>query len=157
MDVLNSKKSNPNKGYLKQPTTYSQPQTHITIQANLFPNSTIAISYECWHVMVAIQLSQMLLAKSTTRFTLQAYLGHDIIISITWIKRSRFCNRSMIKKNRLAYITSVPCARSHLHSVGPHPCHSSFTAQSYCPHLRGNSSSLGTNVTIPGQNYKFSN
>jgi hypothetical protein len=80
MDVLNNKKGKPNKGYLKQPTTYSQPQTHITVQANLFPSSTIAIPYQCWHVMVAIQLSQMLLAKSTTRFKLQAYLGRDIII-----------------------------------------------------------------------------
>ena len=42
-----------------------------------------------------------------------------------------------------------PWARSHLHSVEPRPSHVSFTAQSSCPHLRGNSSSLGTNVTIP--------
>ena len=39
-------------------------------------------------------------------------------------------------------------ARSHLHSVGPHPSHASFTARSSCLHLRGNSSPLGTNVTI---------
>ena len=25
-----------------------------------------------------------------------------------------------------------------------------------CPHLHGNSSALGTNVTIPGQKYKYS-
>ena len=46
-----------------------------------------------------------------------------------------------------------PQARSHPHSAGPHP---SFTARSSCLHLRGNSSSLGTNVTILGQNHKHS-
>jgi hypothetical protein len=36
-------------------------------------------------------------------------------------------------------------ARSHLHLVGPHPSHASFTARSSCPHLH--SSLLETNVT----------
>jgi tetratricopeptide (TPR) repeat protein len=38
--------------------------------------------------------------------------------------------------------------RSHLHSVGPRPYHTSFTARSSCLHKRGSSSSLGTNVTF---------
>ena len=42
-------------------------------------------------------------------------------------------------------------ARSHLHSDGAHPFHASFTAQSSWSHLRGNSSLLGINVTIPSQ------
>ena len=49
-----------------------------------------------------------------------------------------------------------PWATSHLHSDGPRPSHASFTARSSCPHLRGSSSFVGTNVTIPGQNYKYS-
>jgi hypothetical protein len=49
-----------------------------------------------------------------------------------------------------------PRARSHRHLVRPCPSHASFIARSSCPHLRGNSSSLGTNVTIPGQHYKYS-
>ena len=49
-----------------------------------------------------------------------------------------------------------PRARSHLHSAGPCPSHASFTTRSFCPHLHGNSSPLGTSVTIPGQNYKYS-
>ena len=52
--------------------------------------------------------------------------------------------------------TNMSQARSHLHSVGPHPSHASFTAWLPYPHLHGNSSSLGTNVTIPGPNYKYS-
>ena len=32
---------------------------------------------------------------------------------------------------------SWPRARSHLHSVGPHPSHRSFTTQSSCRHLQG--------------------
>ena len=40
--------------------------------------------------------------------------------------------------------------RLHIHSVGPRPSHTSFTAWFSCLRLRGNSSSLGTNVTIPG-------
>ena len=42
-----------------------------------------------------------------------------------------------------------PQAKSHLHSVGPHPSHPSFAARSSCLHLHGNSSSLRINVTIP--------
>ena len=42
-------------------------------------------------------------------------------------------------------------------SVGPCPSHASFTARSSCSHLRGSYISLGTNVTIPGQNDKYSN
>ena len=45
--------------------------------------------------------------------------------------------------------TSLPWARSHLHLDGPCPSHASFIAQSSCPHLHGNSSLLGMNVTIP--------
>ena len=44
-------------------------------------------------------------------------------------------------------------ARSYLHSVGPHPSHVSFTARSSYPHMRGNSSPSGTNVTIPNHLY----
>jgi hypothetical protein len=44
----------------------------------------------------------------------------------------------------------TPRARSHLHSIGPHLSHASFTIQSSYLHLRGSYSSLGTNVTIPG-------
>ena len=40
--------------------------------------------------------------------------------------------------------------------AGPCPSHTSFTARSSCPHLRGKFFSLGANVTIPGQNYKYS-
>jgi hypothetical protein len=47
-------------------------------------------------------------------------------------------------------------ARSHLHSAGPRPSHASFIARSSCPHMHGNSSSLGTDVTILSQNYKYS-
>ena len=43
-----------------------------------------------------------------------------------------------------------PQARSHLCSAGSYPSHASFTARSSCPHMRGNSSSLGTNVILPG-------
>ena len=54
----------------------------------------------------------------------------------------------------------VPHARPGLDHIlirlGLAPSHASFTARSSCPHLRGNPSSLGTNVTIPGQNYKYS-
>jgi hypothetical protein len=42
-----------------------------------------------------------------------------------------------------------PRARSHLHSAGPRPTHVTFTIRSSCLHLRGNSCSLGVNVTIP--------
>ena len=37
--------------------------------------NTKPISNSCWHVMVEIQLSQMSVAKLTTRFRLQACLG----------------------------------------------------------------------------------
>ena len=46
--------------------------------------------------------------------------------------------------------------RSHLHLVGPCPSNASFSVQSSCPHLSEDSSSLGTNVTIPYQNFKYS-
>ena len=46
------------------------------------------------------------------------------------------------------YLCLWPWARSHLHSVGPCPSHASFTARSSCPYMHGNSSLLGTNVTI---------
>ena len=46
-----------------------------------------------------------------------------------------------------------PQARSHLHSARSHHSHGSFTLRSSYPHLlRGNSSSLGTNVTMSSQN-----
>ena len=48
----------------------------------------------------------------------------------------------------------TPHARSHLHAVGSRPSHASFTVRSSCPHMRGNSSSLGTNVTIPNQYFQ---
>ena len=51
---------------------------------------------------------------------------------------------------------SLPWVGSHFHSFGPRPSHTSFIAQSSCPHLHGNSFSLGTNVIIPGQNHKYS-
>ena len=55
------------------------------------------------------------------------------------------------------YLVSLtPWAKSHMCSTGPHPSHASFTAWSFCPHLCGNSFPLGTNVTILGQNYKYS-
>ena len=44
-----------------------------------------------------------------------------------------------------------PRAKSHVCLVGPCPSHASFIARSSCMHLRGYSSPLGTNVTIPGQ------
>ena len=50
----------------------------------------------------------------------------------------------------------LPWAKSHLHSTGPRPSHAFFNVQSSHLHLRWNSSSLGTNMTIPGQNYKYS-
>ena len=43
-----------------------------------------------------------------------------------------------------------PWARSHLHSVGPRPSYASSLPSLLCPHLRGNSSLLGTTITIPG-------
>ena len=46
-------------------------------------------------------------------------------------------------------------ARSYLHSAGSRPSHASVTVRSSCPHLRGNSSSLGTIMTIPNQNHKY--
>jgi hypothetical protein len=49
-----------------------------------------------------------------------------------------------------------PRARSHLCLAGLRPSHASFNARFSCPHLLGNSSLLGINVTITGQNYKFS-
>ena len=49
-----------------------------------------------------------------------------------------------------------PWVRSHLHLAGPCPSHASFIARSSCPQLHGNSSLLGTNVTIPNQNCKYS-
>ena len=52
--------------------------------------------------------------------------------------------------------TNMPQARSHLHLARPRPSNASFTARLPYPHLRGNSSSLGTNVTILGPNYKCS-
>jgi hypothetical protein len=39
--------------------------------------------------------------------------------------------------------------------LGPARPNTSFIIRSSCPHLRGESSSLGTNVTRPGQNYKY--
>jgi hypothetical protein len=45
----------------------------------------------------------------------------------------------------------MPHTRSHLHSVGPHPSHASFNARSSCPHMRGNSSLLETNVAKPSK------
>ena len=44
-----------------------------------------------------------------------------------------------------------PQAKSHLHLAGPCSSHASFIAQSFCPHVHGNSSSLGTNVIILGR------
>ena len=49
-----------------------------------------------------------------------------------------------------------PRAKSHMCSAGPRPSHASFTARSSCPLLHGNSSSLGTNVIVLGQIYKYS-
>lgn len=49
-----------------------------------------------WHVMVEIQLSQISMTKLTTSFRLQAYLG----ATITEIKHSWFCSRSMIKRKK---------------------------------------------------------
>ena len=45
---------------------------------------------------------------------------------------------------------SWPRAKLHMCSAGPCPSHVSFTARSSCLNLRGNSSLLGTNVTVPG-------
>ena len=53
--------------------------------------------------------------------------------------------RSSLKK----FGTLMGPGLDHLHSVGPRPSHISFIVQSLCPHLYGNSSRLGTNVTIP--------
>jgi hypothetical protein len=50
----------------------------------------------------------------------------------------------------------APRARSHLHSAGLCPSHTSFHARPSCPHSHENSSSSGTNVTISGQSYNLS-
>ena len=49
-----------------------------------------------------------------------------------------------------------PRVKSHMGSAGSRPSYASFTVQSFCPQLEGNSSSFGINVTMPSQNYKFS-
>ena len=54
--------------------------------------------------MVELQLSQMSVAKLTSRFRLQAYLG-AIIIDYD-IKHSPFYNQSVIGK-RVSYTTSI--------------------------------------------------
>ena len=48
------------------------------------------------------------------------------------------------------WVKLLPWARSHLHSARSRPSHVSFTTRSSYPHLRGNSSPLGTDVTILG-------
>ena len=47
-------------------------------------------------------------------------------------------------------------ARLHLHSAGSSLSRPLSLFKSSCPYLRGNSSSLETNVTISGQIYKYS-
>ena len=47
-------------------------------------------------------------------------------------------------------LNNIMRARPHLHLDGSHPSHVSFTAQSLCMHMCGNSFPLGTNLTIPG-------
>ena len=59
-------------------------------------------------------------------------------------------------KNHNMYELVKHYARSYLRSVGSRPFHVFFTARSSYPHLRENSSSLGNNMIIPGQNYKYS-
>lgn len=54
------------------------------------------------------------------------------------------------------WVGSRPRARSHLHLVGPHSSHAFFTTWFFCPHMRGNSFSLGTNMLISSQKYKYS-
>ena len=59
--------------------------------------------------------------------------------------------------NKTFYSTSTLAPQAWpIYLVGA--CHSyvSFTARSFYPHLHGNSTSLGTNVTVLGQNYKYS-
>ena len=50
----------------------------------------------------------------------------------------------------------LPQVIPHLHLVGHHPSHAFFTTRPPCPQPHGNASLLGTNVTILGQNYKYS-
>ena len=58
--------------------------------------------------------------------------------------------------NKTTMTSEVPWARSHLHLASTAPPTASFNAWSSCPHLPGNFSLLGTNETIPSQNYKYS-
>ena len=63
-------------------------------------------------------------------------------------------NTSFLQSPNLEVTMGKPQARSHFHSARSHPSHTSFTAQSSCPHMCGSFSLLVTNMTIPGQNYK---
>ena len=70
-------------------------------------------------------------------------------ILLNWVQNGR---EQALSISIIMWLMSVPHARSHLHSVGPH---ASFTVWSSYWHLHKNSSLLGTNVTIPDRNYKY--
>ena len=74
------------------------------------------------------------------------------ITTCNWLELETLGFRSIVSQESpwTLHMCFMPRARSHLHLARPHPSHASFIARSSCPHLHGNSSSLGTNVTIPG-------
>ena len=82
-------------------------------------------------------------------------LGFGGFVTLSVVDDEGGCSKTiphMLRVNFLVFfqLYLVPWVRSHLHSVGSHPSHNSSTARSFCMHLRGNSSLVGTNVTIPG-------
>ena len=67
--------------------------------------------------------------------------------------RGHICLFVFVNENKNRYpCTNVnwPRARSHHHSAGPLPSHTSYIVRFACPHMCENSCPLGTNVTTPG-------
>ena len=75
------------------------------------------------------------------------FLGYMLLFVFAY---SVHLDGSMGKRKLLPMSISRPRLDHIFHSARPHPIHASSTTQSSYPHMHGNSSPLGTNVTIPG-------
>ena len=66
------------------------------------------------------------------------------------------CTPNQFNELKTRWINNVPKLDHIFIWLGRAPSHTSFIARSFGPHMCGNSPSLGTNVTISCQNYKYS-
>ena len=104
-----------------------------------------------WLIKLAMQFGLFKHVSSWCTVSDPHLTAHHLNISV-WLGKVReyLPHIDLVLIHICTKVCGCPQARSHLHLVGPRPSHASFTAQSSCPHLRGNSSPLETILTMLG-------